>query len=268
MALRPDDPTSRSQPLVAVRVAATTTIPIAAEPAGRRDRRPRHARSGTPDDVATLAHRATGGNPFYLREFLRALERAGASSGPHAIEDVVGLGGVDGVALQLRARLQRLNPAALHLAQALAILGDGCDLRHAAAVAAIAMDQATYPATIRYLARGPRRDRPPRSSIPRPSPVVQTLSPAEQDAAHRAVARVPARGARAAGSGGSTRRCAERRRRVGGRAPARGGEGRDRRRRAGAAADLLERALAELPPRDPVDVLCEAARAQQLAGRE
>src|SRR5215470_3657457 len=74
--------------------------------------------SDADDDVCTLAHRATGGNPFYLQEFLRALERAPASSGSRiALDDVVGAGGLDAVALQLRARLQSLDPAALHLAQ-------------------------------------------------------------------------------------------------------------------------------------------------------
>ena len=41
--------------------------------------------SSADDDVCALAHRATGGNPFYLREFLRALERAGDASGLRAV---------------------------------------------------------------------------------------------------------------------------------------------------------------------------------------
>ncbi len=95
------------------------------------------------------------------------------------------------VALQLRARLQSLDPAALRLAEALAILGDGCDLRHAAAVAGIAMDQATYLATelVRLEILGD--DRPPRFIHPIVQhAVTQMLSAAEQDAAHRAAARV------------------------------------------------------------------------------
>jgi len=272
VALRPDESTSRSQPLLAVRAAATTTIRPSllsrqAVVAIVRDT----LASGAPDDVAALAHRATGGNPFYLREFLRALERAGESSGPHALEDVVGLGGVDGVALHLRARLQCLNPAALHLAQALAILGDGCDLRHAAAVAAIAMDQATYLATDLVGLEVLGGDRPPQFIHPIVRhAVTQTLSAAEQDAAHRATARVlhaerappgqvaahlrPLRGAGDAWVVERLRAAA--RAAIDDGAPA-------------AAADLLERALAEPPDRGTrVDVLCEAARAQQLAGRE
>ena len=271
-ALRPDEPASRSQPLVAVRAAATTTI--------RPSLLSRQAvaavvrntlGSDADDDVAALAHRATGGNPFYLREFLRALGRAGDSSGLRALEDVVGLGGVDGVALQMRARLQSLNPAALRLAQALAILGDGCELRHAAAVADIAMDQATYLATelVRLEVLG--EDRPPRFIHPIVRhAVAQTLSGAEQDAAHRAAARVlhaerappgqvaaHLRPLRGAGDAWVVERLREAARAaIDDGAPA-------------AAADLLERALVEPPVLGVrVDVLREAARAQELAGRE
>ena len=100
--------------------------------------------------------------------------------------------------------------------------------------------------------------------------VVQTLSPAEQDAAHRAAARVlhaerappgqvaahlgPLRGAGDAWVVERLRAAA--REALDDGAPA-------------AAAALLERALAGPPRRGiRVDVLCEAARAQQLAGRE
>src|SRR5262249_49921057 len=124
-------------------------------------------------------------------EFLRALERAGDPSRLHALEDVVRLGGVDGVALQMRARLQGLDPAALRLAQALAILGDGCDLRHAAAVADIAMDRAPYLATDLVTLEVPAGDRPPRFIHPIVRhAIAQTLSGAAHDAAHRAAARV------------------------------------------------------------------------------
>jgi DNA-binding CsgD family transcriptional regulator len=270
-ALRPDEPASRSQPLVAVRAAAATIRPSLLSRQAVAVIVRSTLGSGADDDACDLAYRATGGNPFYLREFLRALERAGDSRGRRSLEDVVGLGGVDGVALQMRARLQSLNPTALRMAQALAILGDGCELRHAAAVADIAMDQATYVATelVRLEVLG--GDRPPRFIHPIVRhAVVQTLSDAEQDAAHRAVARVlhaerappgqvaahlmPLRG------GGDAwvveRLGAAARAAIDSGAPA-------------AAADLLERALAEPPASGiRVDLLREAARAQQLAGRE
>jgi DNA-binding CsgD family transcriptional regulator len=270
-ALRPDEPASRSQPLLAVRTAATTVRPslLSCQAVSAIVRNT--LGSGADDNVGALAHRATGGNPFYLREFLRALERAGDSSGLRALEDFVRLGGVDGVALQMHARLQSLNPAALRLAQALAIQGDGCELRHAAAVADLAMDQATYLATelVRLEVLG--EDRPPRFIHPIVRhAVAQTLSGAEQDAAHRAAARVlhaerapPGQVAahlvplRSAGDAWVVERLREAARAaIDNGAPA-------------AAADLLERALDEPPALSVrIDVLREAARAQQLAGRE
>jgi len=271
VALRPDEPASRSQPLVTVRAAATTLRPSLlsreAVAAVVRDTLGR----GADDAVVALAHRATGGNPFYLREFLRALERVGDPSGLRALEDVVRLGGVEGVALQLRARLQSLDPAALRLAQALAILGDGCELRHAGAAAEIAMDQAIFLAAelVRLEVLG--GDRPPSFIHPMVRhAVVQTLSSAEQDAAHRAAARVlhaeralpgqvaahlrPLRGAGDPWVVERLRAAAQAA--IDDGAPA-------------AAAELLERALAEPPDSGTrVEVLREAARAQQLAGRE
>jgi tetratricopeptide (TPR) repeat protein len=272
VALRPDEPASGSQQLVAVRAAAAATIrpSLLSQQAVATIVRSTLG-SGVDDDVVTLAHRATGGNPFYLRELLRALKRAGDSSGLRALEDVVGLGGVDGVALRMRARLQSLNPAALRLAQMLAILGDSCDLRHAASVADVAMDQATYLATelVRLEVLG--GDRPPRFIHPIVRhAVAQTLSGAEQDAAHRAVARIlhaerappghvamHLRPVRGTGDAWVVERLREAARgAIDNGAPA-------------AAADLLERALAEPPALSVrVDVLREGARAQQLAGRE
>jgi len=270
-ALRPDEPASRSLPLVAVRSAATTIRPSLLSRQAVGTIVHNTIGSGADDDVVGLAYRATGGNPFYLREFLRALQRAGDSTRMRVLEDVVGLGGVDDMALQMRARLQNLNPPALRLAQALAILGDGCELRHAAAVADIAMDQATYLATelVRLEVLG--GDRPARFIHPIVRhAVTQTLSSAEQDAAHRGAARVlhaerappgqvaahlaPLRSAGDAWVVESLRAAA--RAAVDNGAPP-------------TAADLLERALAEPPAASVrVDVLREAARAQQLAGRE
>jgi DNA-binding CsgD family transcriptional regulator len=269
-ALRPDEPASRSPALLAVRAAATTLRPSLLSPEAVvtvvRD-----ALGRADDEVAALAHRATGGNPFYLRELLRALARAGAASGPRALEDVVGLGGIDGVALRLRVRLERLDPAALRLAQALAILGDGSELRHAAAMAGVAMDRATSLATELVRLEVLAGDRPPRFIHPIVRhAVVQTLSSAEQDAARRAAARIlhaerappgqvaaHLRPLRGAGDVWVVERLrAAARTAIDDGAPA-------------AAADLLERALAEPPPSAiRVDVLREAARAQQLAGRE
>src|SRR5262249_31145837 len=84
--------------------------------------------------MCAAVHRATGGNPFYVRELLRELEATPEARGALAIEKLVALGGVEGVALQLAARLRNLAPQSLLPAQAIAILGDDCELRHAAAM--------------------------------------------------------------------------------------------------------------------------------------
>ena len=270
VALRPDEPASRSSPLLAVRAAATALRPALLSQDAVAAIVRRTTRS-VADDVVALAHRATGGNPFYLREFVRALERARDSSEQLTLADVVRLGGVDGVALQLHARLQTLDPRALRLAQAVAILGDGCELRHAVAVADIALDRGIQLAAdlVRLEVLG--ADGP--ASFIHPivrHAVAQTLSGAEQDAAHRAAARVlraesappgqiaahlrPLRGTGDAWVVECLRGAA--RAAIDDGAP-------------GAAADLLERALAEPPVSGiRVDVLRELARAQQLAGRE
>ena len=271
-ALRPDEDASRSPPMVAVRAAAAATIRpslLSRQAVGVVVRNALGSRAD--DDVGELAHRATGGNPFYLHELLRVLERAADCSGLRALDDLAGLGGIDGVAVQMRARLQSLHPAALGLAQSLAILGDGCDLRHAAAVAGIAMDEATSLATdlVRLAVLG--GDMPPRFIHPIVRhAVAQTLSSAEQDAAHRAAARVlhaerapPGQVAAHLGPlrGAGDQWVVERLRAAARAAIAEGAPA--------AAADLLERALAEPPGSGiRVDVLGEAARAQQLAGRE
>jgi AAA ATPase domain len=75
-----------------------------------------------------LAH-ASGGNPFYLRELLRAV----ADDGGVDRLDLLGAGREE-VARHLGVRLRRLGAAATQLAQAGAVLGDGCRLRQAAAL--------------------------------------------------------------------------------------------------------------------------------------
>jgi DNA-binding CsgD family transcriptional regulator len=269
--LRPDESRSQIRALLAVRAAASATVRLALlSQQGVMAIARRTLAKNAAVDICAAIHRATGGNPFYVLELLRALERADQPSGARAIEDVINRGGLDGVALQLGARLRNLNPSLLGLAQAIAILGDDCELRHAAAIAQIEMAQAAYLTTelIRLDVLG--KDRPPRFIHPIVRhAVAQTLSGAEQDAGHRAVARMlhtehasPGRIAGhllklpAAGDAWIVDRLREAAREaLENGAPV-------------AAAELLERALAEPPPSEVrVDVLRESARAHQQAGR-
>ena len=85
--------------------------------------------------------RASGGNPFYLGELLRGESRAMQH------DDIERPGGLerptDLVTRHVAARIRRLDPGAALLAGALAILGDGCELRHAAAVTGMDLDTAS-----------------------------------------------------------------------------------------------------------------------------
>jgi hypothetical protein len=220
--------------------------------------------------VSASIHRATGGNPFYVLELLRGLKRGDRPSADRVIEDVFSRGKLDGVALQLGARLRNLSPHALHLAQAIGILGDGCELRHAAAISQTQIDHAITLATelVRLDVLGD--DRPPRFIHPIVQyAVLQTLSGAEHDAAHRRAAGVlyteglpPGRIAahvkrlRPVGDCWAVERLCE-----GARAALENGA-------PAAATDLFERGLAEPPPAEiRVEVLRAAARAELPVGR-
>jgi hypothetical protein len=96
--------------------------------------------SGVSDARCAALWRASGGNPFYLGELLResramqhdAIERPGGLERP-----------TDLVTRHVAIRIRRLDPGAALLAGALAILGDGCELRHAAAVTGMDLDTAS-----------------------------------------------------------------------------------------------------------------------------
>ena len=77
---------------------------------------------------------ASGGNPLYVTELLRAVDLDEGSSGDAATRLVAGRGAI---ARGVVARVHRLGPSALALAQAFAVLGDGCELHTAAAIAGV-----------------------------------------------------------------------------------------------------------------------------------
>jgi DNA-binding CsgD family transcriptional regulator len=83
----------------------------------------------------------TGGNPFLLRELAESLRADGVGPGEEAADQVAGLG-PRSVARSVALRVARLGPAAGELARAAAILGDGAQLRHAAALAGVTLADA------------------------------------------------------------------------------------------------------------------------------
>jgi DNA-binding CsgD family transcriptional regulator len=90
---------------------------------------------------AAASQAATGGNPFLLRELAQSLRADGIAPGEAAADQVAGLG-PRSVARAVALRVAGLGPAAGDLARAVAILGDGAQLRHAAALAEVALADA------------------------------------------------------------------------------------------------------------------------------
>ena len=91
------------------------------------------------DPLCAAFHESTGGNPFYLRELLRAVgsRRDGALSA-----DDVRSAAVTTVGDRVRARVEALGPDATPLAESMAVLGMSGPLRIAAAVAGLDEDAA------------------------------------------------------------------------------------------------------------------------------
>ena len=87
------------------------------------------ARSG-----CSAVYAACGGNPLYLAELLRAADLSGRPLAALEPAELLA-GGLEGIARLVITRVRSLGPDALGLAQALAVLGDDCELRHAAAIA-------------------------------------------------------------------------------------------------------------------------------------
>jgi DNA-binding CsgD family transcriptional regulator len=87
-------------------------------------------------EFCEACHQASGGNPFVLHDLLSELRIEGIAPTTSAAADVVNVTPKT-VSRTVLLRLARLPREALRLAQATAVLGDGADLRDAAALAGI-----------------------------------------------------------------------------------------------------------------------------------
>jgi len=222
------------------------------------------------DRLVNTLRDASGGNPLYLTELLRSIGRDQAAAGEPDPAALL-VAGREGVARRVIARVRAVDPAALDLAQAIAVLGDDCELRHAAALAGLEMGTAARLVAglvrVDVLAGG--------AAVRFVHPIVRdafegSLSSDRRGAAHQAAARllhdegapagrVAAHVARVAPAGD---RWAVARLREAAKTAIEGGAPR-------AAAHLLTRALAEPPaPAERILVLREAARADASAGQE
>jgi DNA-binding CsgD family transcriptional regulator len=222
------------------------------------------------NELCAAVWRASGGNPFYLHELLRAREFAGR---PLVALDPAELlaHASEGVTRQVASRVRRLDRRALRFAQALAVLGDGCELRHAAAVVSVGMDTAVRLAAGLVQLEVLAGDEPPGFLHPIVREAVEaSLGSDDRDFADRAAARLlhidgapPGKVAahllrvRPAGDSWVLARLREAARAaIDSGAPQ-------------AGAGLLSRALAEPPsPAERVAVLREAGTAEALCGRE
>lgn len=99
-----------------------------------------HLRAEAPAELCRACHDATGGNPFLTRELIRELATAGLEPAGAALElDAVR---PRNVSRSVLLRIGRLPPEAARLARALAVLGDGADVRLSAEHARLVPDDA------------------------------------------------------------------------------------------------------------------------------
>jgi hypothetical protein len=136
--LRTDEPASDPE-LLAELVACTTTPTLRPAPLGEaavatlvRDALGRSATTG----FCRACHETTGGNPFLLRALLASVDAEGIQPTDAAATRLETFG-PDAVARAIEQRLLRLPDGSRSLGRAVAVLGEGASLRHAAALAGL-----------------------------------------------------------------------------------------------------------------------------------
>ncbi len=261
IALRPSRPAEEPAPLTAIRAEATVLRPRLLSEGAATDLVQSTAGSEVSAELCAALWRTSGGNPFYLTELLRGVE---PSETP--MENVR-----DGVTRHVAARIRRLDRDALRLAQSLAVLGDGSELRHAAALAGLGFEAGTRLAAGLVQLEILAADTTPRFLHPIVRDSVEaSLAGDERDIAHRTAARLlHGEGAPPGRVGAHLLQVqpsadawvVARLREAAAEAVERGAPL--------AAATLLGRALAEPPPpAERVPLLLDLGRAEELAGQD
>jgi DNA-binding CsgD family transcriptional regulator len=177
--------------LVAQLIADPEATTIRPEPLGRASIGvlAREVHGLAPDDAFCGAvEAATGGNPLCVGAMLDAVAREGTSpTGEHA-EGLVEMG-AHGISRAVGLRLARLKPEANTLLRAASILGDGVELRHAAALAGVDTGELGPAAAALVRLDLLRREDPLEFFHPVVrSAVYETLDVVERSAAHRLAA--------------------------------------------------------------------------------
>ena len=140
------------------------------------------------EEFCRACHRATGGNPLFLRELLSALDAAGVAPSSGAASDVQAVGPA-AVGRFVLHRLATLGPAATELARAVAVLGDDSELELAARVSGLSEDSAR--AVADDLVRADIFARVERLGFVHPivrAALYEDLAPGEREARHAAAA--------------------------------------------------------------------------------
>jgi DNA-binding CsgD family transcriptional regulator len=145
------------------------------------------------DEFCLACHTATGGNPLFLQELLRALEAAETIPSAAAGGDIEAVGPA-AVSRFVLHRLAALGPGPTDLARAVAVLGDDSQLELAARVSGLS--DAAARAAADDLARADIFARGERLGFVHPivrAALYEDLAPGERQARHAAVAAALAR---------------------------------------------------------------------------
>ena len=188
---RPPEGESRDPALVAELIADPEAAAIRPEPLGRASIAvlARELHGLEPDDAFCAAlETATGGNPLFVGAVLDAVAREGTSPTAEQVPRLLEIG-AQGVSRVVGLRLARLQPEALALLRAASILGDGTELRQAAALAGVEAGELGAAAAALVRLGLLRREDPLEFFHPVVrSAVYETLDVVERDAAHRSAA--------------------------------------------------------------------------------
>ena len=189
--MRPLEGESRDPTLVAELIAVPEAATIRPEPLGRASIAvlARELHGLEPDDAfAAALETATGGNPFFISAVLDAVAREGGSPTDERVPRLLEIG-AQGVSRAVALRLARLQPEALALLRAASILGDGTELRHAAALAGLKARELGPTAAALVRLDLLRREDPLEFFHPVVRRAVyETLDVVERDSAHRSAA--------------------------------------------------------------------------------
>jgi DNA-binding CsgD family transcriptional regulator len=125
--------------LVEIAAGVLPLRPLGEDASGQLVRRALGARADP--ELCRSCHEVTGGNPFYLRALAAALGVDGVARGADMAGRVLELG-AGAIAHSVLVRVARLGDDCARIVEAVAVLGPGCALRHAAALAGLTSGRA------------------------------------------------------------------------------------------------------------------------------